>query len=75
MNAPGLLGLLAAALVSGSLELVQLRRGGTLIDGLQDFAFVMAGAVWTVSGGCLLLWLLVAAGLFAGTALRARGKA
>ena len=74
VNAPALIGLVAAALASGSLEVVQLRRGGTLVDSLADFAFVLAGAVWTVSGGTCLLWLLVAAALVAGTVRRSRER-
>ena len=72
VDALALVGLFAAALASGSLEVVQLRRGGTLMDSLTDFAFVLSGAAWTVSGGNLLVWLLVAAGLFAGTVRRSR---
>src|SRR6478735_380660 len=52
-----------AALASGSLEVLQLRRGGGLRDGIEDFAFVLAGALWTASGGALALWLVIAGGL------------
>ena len=74
VSAPALLGLIAAVLASGTLEVVQLRRGGALTDSLADFAFVLAGAVWTVAGGTLLLWLLVAAALVAGTTRRSRER-
>ena len=50
-RAPELGALAAAALTSAGLEVFQFRRGGAVSDGLQDFAFVIAGAHWTVSGG------------------------
>ena len=57
------------------IEALQLRRGGTLSDGLADFAFVLAGALWTAAGGGLPLWLAVAGGLAIGTVRRARDAA
>ena len=67
-------GVVAVALASGALEAWQLRRGGTLGDGLQDFAFVLAGALWSASGGLLPLWLATAFSLGVGAVVR-RSKA
>ena len=39
---PGWGGVLAAAAVSGSVEVLHLRRGGTLGDGITDFLYVVS---------------------------------
>src|SRR5690242_8812368 len=74
LGAGGAAGLcvVAVALASGAVEALQLCRGGKLVDGLQDAGFVLAGALWSASGGALPLWLAVAFALAVGTAMRAR---
>ena len=68
-------GVVAAALASGAQEALQLRRGGMLRDGLEDFGFVLAGALWTASGGGLPLWLATAFSLGVGAVVRGREAA
>ena len=70
LGVPGWGGVLGAALTSCAIEVVQLRRGGTVSDGLTDFLYVVAGALWQAVGGAFWLFAIIAIDLAVGVRLR-----
>jgi hypothetical protein len=61
----------AAALVSATVEAVQLRRGGRLGDGITDLSYVAGGAAWHAADGSVGILLLLTLGLVLGVRVRA----
>ena len=61
----------AGGLVSAAIEIVHLRRGGSLGDGMTDLSFVVGGAAWQATGGSIGILLLLTLGLVLGVRVRA----
>ena len=60
----------AAGLVSAMIEVVHLRRGGSLGDGITDLSYVVGGAAWQATGGSIWLIGIVTLDLAIGVRLR-----
>jgi hypothetical protein len=68
--APAWLLIAVATLGAGAVEVIHLRKGGSIRDSLVDVGFVTLGAGWQACGGSWIAAVLIAAGLCFGTVRR-----